>query len=197
MKWPNKFLKIVLSSAIGLLSTHLSANQSLDQLSIRSPNQPAKIARVRIGVELLPFDKLMLKDRTGAVAPKFRPAPAIKNNIRARIDSTNHFYMNDWHVETIPLSWHKETKSFKIKMRFYKRYGDHKSLEEVIGMIDVEGILNGQNYIYDFKASKKANFLNLLGEPILDVKVLEPSPMKEGVATTVEAEEKSNGKGSL
>lgn len=147
----------------------------LDPQHTRMAQQKQRVARVRIAVSLTPFKKLAIKDRFGRVSETFKPTAEKKYNLRARIERPNHFYVGKWHIETIPLSWSRERQYLHMKLRFYKRYGDHKDLEEVIGSTEIRGPVKGERFLYNFLGRKSLNIKNQLGQPVVNI-VLGPPP---------------------
>lgn len=148
---------------------------------VRIPKQAPRIARVRIPIELTSFAKFNLRDQLGRMRVQFRPVKTKKHVLRARIETPNHFYVGDWHIETVPVAWSKKEKLLTLKVRFYKRYGNHKKLEEVVGDTQVKGLLEGEDFLYDFLGKKVVKFTNPLRHPVLTASIGKGASGKEMV----------------
>lgn len=162
-----------LYSHISLASNteNLETFKKVDSKFLRNPKAIQKTARIRIGVKLNPFEKIVVRNKSGKRKISFKKAVVLKNYLRARFDKVNHFYMDEWHVQTRPVAWDKDTKKLSMELSFYKRYGDDRSLEDYVGQVKVDGVAQGSNYIYNFETHKKMVFRNKHGHPILDVEV--------------------------
>ena len=145
----------------------------------RYPKKNQKVARFRLSIELTPYLKYLVRDINGRVKEAFRPAMPLKHNLRARIDKKNHFYMGKYHIETIPLSWEKKQKKLQLQIKFYKRYGDDKNLEELLGSTKAVGFLRGEKHLFVFETSKRAKFYNALRHPLLSVHITKPYAQKQ------------------
>lgn len=141
---------------------------------IRHPKQLPRLARVRLSMVLTNYKKFLVRNNYAKVREMFRPIKPIKHHLRARIEKTNHFYIDDLHIETVPISWSKERMQLKMKLRFYRRYGNENKLEEAIGSTIITGSLEGGDHLYSFIGTKKIKFKNLLGHPILDIAIGAP-----------------------
>ena len=100
-----------------------------------------------------------------------KPRLPIRYNFKATIDRTNHFYVSDYHVETVPIKWEHDTKTWTLAVHFYKRYGDGQELEESVGSMDIKGQLDGAGKLYTLKSKGKQNFNNKQGFPQLLVEI--------------------------
>ena len=172
-----KYLSLLLVFCFGASNLVAKGTENLENFKpvespfLRAPKKIKKTARVRIGIKLSPYEKIVVRSNTGKRKISFKKNVELKNYLRARFDKTNHFYIGDWHVETRPVSWKKEQNLLKMELSFFKRYGDDRSLEDYVGKMDVSGITKGGNFVYMFDAHKKSIFRNKLGHPIVDVEV--------------------------
>ena len=141
---------------------------------VRLPKTAKKVARVRLGLQIVPYKKLVVTGKDGVNRIGFAKNRAIKRNLRSRIEKTTHFYVDRWHVELEPSSWDKTSKKLKYRIRLYKQYGNSRELEEQIGSIDVEGILVGSRFVYSFEGQGSVKFKNKSGQPIGELYVQRP-----------------------
>jgi len=162
------------------------------QAAVRVPASVPTMPRVRIKLKTTEYDKILLKSEQGVVRTEFRPVRNVQHTLRARIERTNHFYVGSWHIETIPLSFSKETKKYAVGLRFSKKYGVGWEMEEYVGRIEVQGTLAGADYTYDLIGSNTAKFYDMKGQPLLDVEV-GLNPLNSSVANS----KSPNGKGSI
>lgn len=142
----------------------------------KSGKNSPRMAQVRIGLKLTPYQPMAVKGRDGKTTLMPQALATIQHTLRARIERVNHFYFGDWHVETIPEAWSRETMKYRVKLRFYKRYGAGKDLEEMVGHTIVQGTLEGKNYLYGLKGNVNTQFKNRRGEPVLAVAIGTPVP---------------------
>src|SRR5690606_20341705 len=98
-----------------------------------------------------------------------KPGTTLKHHLRARIERPNHFYVGSWHIESIPEQWNKKDHTYQVKLRFFKRYGEGKHLEEYVGSSMVKGRLVGEKDLYLLQASHKETFNNRDNQPVLVV----------------------------
>lgn len=178
--FPQMFVKsIILLAPIFLVESYLFAVTEKPIVKgpgnveplVRLPKKPPRMAKVRIFVKLVPYRKVLMQDSKGVNFEEYKPVGKMKYTLRARIDRPNHFYLNDWHIETIPQMFSQSTKQFRVKLRFYKRYGTHQDLEEYVGNTTAEGILEGSNFLYVLKTFKEEVFKNKYNQPILAIGV--------------------------
>ena len=88
----------------------LETFKNVDNPFLRTPKKLNKTARIRVGMRLNPYEKIVVRDTSGKRKVSFKTSLPLKNYLRARFDKTNHFYMDQWRVETRPLSWDKQRK---------------------------------------------------------------------------------------
>ena len=176
-------MKQVLAIAFGVLSLLFAGSYAFGSVNpprksieslVRMPKQSPRLARVRLAVELTNYKKFLVRNNYAKVSEMFRPLKPIKRHLRARIEKTNHFYIGDWHIETIPVKWSKEKMHLTMKLRFFRRYGTSNNLEESVGSTIISGHIEGHDYIYNFQGAKKLKFKNLMGHPLVDVNIGSP-----------------------
>ncbi|SMF54979.1 hypothetical protein [Pseudobacteriovorax antillogorgiicola] len=156
------------------LGTELKGiNPGRDTL-VRLPKAPKKVARVRLGVKLVPYKKLVVTDKGGVNRIGFAKTSPLKRNLRSRIERSTHFYIDRWHIELQPKAWDKASMTLKYRVRLYKQYGQSRDLEEQIGYTDVAGILEGSRFVYNFKGTTAIKFKNKSGQPIVELYIQEP-----------------------
>ena len=163
-----------------------SSGQTVNTYSVptRVPRQAPRMARVRIHLKLIPYDKIVVRDKQGQFKEKFRPIKKLNHVLRARIERPNHFYVGDWHIETVPMKWDQNLKKLKVKLRFYKRYGEGRNLEEYLGNAILSGTLVGKDFLYVVKGRKNALFKNRKNNPVLAVEIGKAEAPKVGKSST-------------
>ncbi len=132
----------------------------------QSNGQPAQ---VRIGLHLTPFVTAKTQNLKGEIHEISRPAGDIKRTLRARVNKMNHFVVSDYHVESEPLSFVKETSQYRVKLKFSKRLGPYGELEESIGSMEVAGKLEGSGGVYVLKGAASSEFRDPMGRTVLRV----------------------------
>lgn len=101
--------------------------------------------RVRIGLRLTPFKKVVSRDQKGVATPRYVPIEPLRHTLRARLNKLNHFFIGDWHVETKPLKWIRKSRRYEVRISIYRRYGAFGQLEEFAGSVDLAGVLDEQD----------------------------------------------------
>lgn len=136
----------------------------------------ANAPRVRIPLTIRGFEKVPASDSPGAREVMLGKR-ARQFNLRARLDRPNHFYFEDWHVETTP---EKRQGRVVVKLSLSRTYGENRDLEDHIGDMTVAGDLLRQSAgMYVFKGRSSAKFTNRSGELAAEVRVNEeanPAP---------------------
>ncbi len=138
-----------------------------DNQFIQFADEDKPIAKVRIPVRIFPFEKVLIYGANGQQRQEFRRLPPLEHTLRARIEQVNHFYIADWHIETIPVSWSSASKVLELDVRLYKRYGKKRELEESVGKLRLKSILQGQNFLYNAQGFAQSRFVNKNGHPIV------------------------------
>jgi hypothetical protein len=179
--------------AVETVRERLTAPQQTDiknQGTVRTPETAPRAARVRILVKFTEYDKLLIKNDQGTVRTEYRAVRTRQHTLRARIERNNHFYVGDWHIETTPIAFAKETMKYSVSLHFSKKYGVGWDMEEYVGRTAVNGTLAGKDFLYDLIGANSAKFFNSQGNPLLDVEIgINPltTPMVKG------ADENSKG----
>lgn len=140
-----------------------------------------KPVRVRIGVQFQRFESLLVKGEDEKAAYKSIPSQARGHTLRSRLEQTNHFYFSGLHVETVPLSWDKETMKYKVRLDFYKTYGLGGELEDKMGSVVATGELKGEGRIYNFVGHGEAIFKDTRGMKVAEVKITAPKEEKNSM----------------
>lgn len=126
--------------------------------------------RVRIGLRLTPFIKVVQREENGQQTTRFVPAEPIRHTLKARINGINHFFVSDWHIETKPIKWIKKTGRYDIKLTFYRRFGAFGQLEDLVGSVDLAGTLDlEKDQVYVLIGVVRQRLRDKLGSPYLDV----------------------------
>lgn len=126
--------------------------------------------RVRIGLRLTSFIKVVQRESNGQQSTRFVPAEPIRHTLKARINGINHFFVSDWHIETKPLKWIKKTGRYDTRLTFFRRYGAFGQLEESVGSVDLAGTLDlEKDQVYVLIGVVRQRLRDKLGSPYLDV----------------------------
>lgn len=143
------------------------------QNEVRQNGKVIPVARVRIPMALTVYNGIPVRAQTGGLRMEYRPGTIVKHTMRARMERINHFYVGQWHIETVPVAWQRETKRYTVKIRFYKRHGQGEELEESIGTTQVAGVLadGPEKLVFNFSGKSLAKFKDTKGNPLLDVAI--------------------------
>jgi hypothetical protein len=136
----------------------------------RVNEKAAQPAKVRLGLKLTPFKKVVTRGRDGAAETRYVPVDPLRHTLRARLNETNHFFVGDWHVETVPTKWVKKTRHYEVRLNIYRRYGAFGQLEENVGAVDLAGTLDQQpDNVHVLVGVARQRLRDKLGNPYLDV----------------------------
>ena len=126
--------------------------------------------RVRIGLRLTPFKRVGTEGRDGTVDQRFVPMEPLRHTLRARLNAPNHFFVGDYHVESKPLKWVKKSRRYEVQLDVYRRYGAFGQLEEFLGSVDLNGVLDEQEAkVFVLYGVARTRLRDKFGNPILDV----------------------------
>jgi len=158
----------MMGTAVPGSSTHWRAAEPL-AISADAPTAE-KPRRVRIGLRLTPYKKIITRQLNGKIDTRYIEAQALRHTLRARLNEPNHFYLGDWHVETVPTKWTKQTGHYEVQVRISERYGPYGQLEEDLGSIKLTGKLEEQERTIDVLVGvARQRFRDKFGNPKLDV----------------------------
>jgi len=130
----------------------------------------AQPAKVRIGLRLTPFRKVVTQDRNGRNVEHSMPLEALRYTLRARLNRVNHFFVGKWHIETTPEQWVRTTRHYVVKLDIYRRYGAFGQLEENVGSVQLRGVLDqGENNVHVLLGVARKRLRDKFGRPVLDV----------------------------
>lgn len=162
----------LLSSIAAAESGRLETINVGDNPLIELPGEKKAGAQVRIPIELRPYEKI-LSHKPGSELKQieYRVIKPLRHVLRARIERTNHFYFDDWHIESVPVRWSKAERTLEVNLRIYKQYGESKELEEFIGSLKVAGVLQGENGTYTLSSNASQRYHNKHGQPIVELNV--------------------------
>jgi hypothetical protein len=177
------FTASVVMMAYCLLFSHTPAYAIIDETTGQGSNDnkpaqdsAAKQRRVRIPVKLTPYHKVLVKSRKGGeLQERVVAMGTLSHHLRARIERTNHFYVKDWHIETIPQKLDMNSGKYLMQLRLYQVFGEGRDLEEYVGQLQLEGMLAKGNDILAFVGHGKANFKNKSGMNLIDIEVGAPA----------------------
>jgi hypothetical protein len=173
-----KMKKLLVSIALLMIASGTAFSISKSKIPTNSANtsnltidkeQKNVAGKVRIGLKLSPFSKIQLQNQSGKNIVKFKVDSEIKRTLRARIDKPNHFIVDNYHVETIPLKWIKKSQNYTVRLSFSKRYGAYGEVEEHLGNVDVSGRLQGKGGVFVLMGASSKVIKNDRGEPLLKV----------------------------
>jgi len=126
--------------------------------------------RVRIPLVLTPYKSVATKGVAGEDGATTIPQIAEQHVLRARIDKPNQFYVGDFRVETNPKRLMKKTGRYVIQLDVFRRYGEFGQLEELMGSVDLVGVLRKQEAnVYVLDGVGKRKFRDKRGLAMLDV----------------------------
>ena len=144
------------------------SNQDTSRITLQ-PKKAKAPARVRLGLKLTPFHKVVniIKGKKHA---QFVPDNVLRHTLRARLNKINHFFVSDFHIETKPLKWIKKNRRYKLRLTIYRRFGSFGQLEEKIGSMDLAGVLEEQDQnIFILYGSAAKRLRDKFGHPVLDI----------------------------
>ena len=150
-------------------SEPFSASENLSE-------QPSKThgssERVRIGLELTQFEQVSVRQVSGVQDEKLIPVSKIAHTLRARLDRTNHFYVDSFHITTEPLAFDPATNNFSVRIHVAKHFGKQDVVEERIGQFVASGSLGTAKEVYVLQANSSHQFRSHSGRHRLDVRVV-------------------------
>ena len=127
--------------------------------------------RVKVPLKMTLFESIVVKNSEGVRRMEQKALAPVKYNFKATIDRTNHFYVADYHVETIPVKWDSASKIWTVEVNFFKRYGEGQELEESVGSMIVRGQLEGARRLFTLQGKAKQTFNDKQGRPLLSVEM--------------------------
>ncbi|RZA10472.1 MAG: hypothetical protein EOP10_34730 [Proteobacteria bacterium] len=129
------------------------------------------------------FDSIVVKSKEGIRRVEQKALTPVKYNFKATIDRSNHFYVSNYHVETVPVKWDHSSRFWTVEVNFFKRFGEGQELEESVGSMTISGKLEGERRLYVLKGKAKQIFNNKQSQPLLMVEMDSPiSPEKGNIA---------------
>ena len=154
--------------------------------------QPAK---VRIGLRLTPFKKVVTRNRDGSTDQRFVPIEPLRHTLRARLNKTNHFFVGEWHVESVPTKWVRKTRHYEVKLNVYRRYGAFGQLEENVGSIELAGTLEEErDNVHVLLGTARKRLRDKSGQPYLDIVAGFAPGAEKGPAVSLTAPERQTAK---
>ena len=149
----------------GQLSTISTGDDSFSGLL----TEPAEVAKVRLPIKLTNFEQIIIRNPQGVQRIEHKSLAPVNYNLRATINHSNHFYISDWHIETVPMKWDKDKKLWDAQIKFYKRFGQDQELEEFVGTMSIAGKLldRDQGMVYLLETKGRQQFQNKRGNPLL------------------------------
>lgn len=171
--WSKNFVLalLVLLSPLYLQAESLETIKMGENKFIQFSNETKQIAKVRIPIKIYPYEKVLIYGSSGEKRQEFRQLPPMEHTLRARIEQVNHFYIGEWHIETIPQSWSRASRVLELDVRVYKRYGEQRELEESIGKMRLKSILQGEDFVYNAQGFAQSRFVNKNAQPIVRIEL--------------------------
>lgn len=175
-----KRLKLLLLAAVFMSDSlyaveagQLSTIQAGDDTFSGLLSEPAEVAKVRLPIQMTSYEAILIRNEKGTQKIEHKAMAPLHYNLRATINRTNHFYVSDWHIETVPTKWDKDQKNWDTQVKFYKRYGQEQELEEFVGTLAVSGKLlnHDKGRVFMLQAKAREQFNNKAGNPLLAVEV--------------------------
>lgn len=161
------FASAVSAVEAGNLSTIRTGEENLSGLIANPP----EVAKVRLPLKMTSFEQVIIQNGQGARRIEHKALAPVTYTLRATINRSNHFYVSDWHIETVPMKWERDQKIWQAEVKFYKRYGQEQELEEYVGTLPLNGRLlehdKGKLFVLVTKAQQQ--FQNKRGNPLLIV----------------------------
>ncbi|HYX32508.1 MAG TPA: hypothetical protein VE954_05295 [Oligoflexus sp.] len=151
------------AAEVGNLSTIQTGESSLTTVV----SEPKDVARVRIPLRFTRFEPIIVQNAQGTRRMEHKAMAPVAYTLRATINRSNHFYLSDWHIETVPMKWEKETRNWQVEIKVYKRYGQEQELEEFIGTQSLQGRLVGIDKLFTLETQTRQQFNNKRGSPLL------------------------------
>lgn len=158
---------------------HLSTIRT-GESSLTTVTEPKDVARVRIPLRFTRFEPIVVQSPEGSKRMEYKPMAPISYTLRATINRSNHFYLADWHIETVPMKWEKNARNWQVEVKVYKRYGQEQELEEFIGTHSLSGHLVGDDRLYTLETNSRQQFNNKRGSPLLIVESTRAAPAEKG-----------------
>ncbi len=157
--------------------------------------ESAQPAKVRIGLRLTPFKKVVTRNRDGSADQRFVPIEPLRHTLRARLNKVNHFFVGEWHVESVPTKWVKKTRHYEVKLNVYRRYGAFGQLEENIGSIELSGTLEEErDNVHVLLGTARKRLRDKAGQPYLDIVAGFAPGAEKGPAVSLSAPERQTAK---
>ncbi len=126
--------------------------------------------RVRIGLRLTPFKKVLAKSREGVNETHYVPMEPLRHTLRARLNKANHFFVGDYHVETKPLKWIRKSRRYEVQLDLYRRFGAFGQLEEFVGSVQLNGVLEEQeDKVFVLLGTARQRFRDKFQNPVIDL----------------------------
>lgn len=155
------------------LSEAIETHRNFFQAEVKDGILKDAEPRVRIALRLTPF-KTLQGEGMGRSQVTAVPEPTLRYTLRAKLSKPNHFYFHQFHVQTIPLSWRKESHVYKVKLLVNRRFD--RGVEESLGALELRGLLQGEKNIYTLEGLSSHTFRDKWGEPVLQVVAGFPGP---------------------
>jgi len=175
MKYVGLFLVLVWGYGSSLYSKEiLKSIYTGPDTMIHLPEANAKTVKVRLGLTVIPMSKLIVKDAQGINQVRFGKNKALRRNLRARLTASSNFFLEDWHIEIQPIQWKKVSKNLTYKVSVYQRFGTSKNVEEKLGSFNLAGVIQGQDYLYEFRGETSQTFKNKTGDKVVEVQLGAP-----------------------
>lgn len=175
----NVIMAIDISQSNNSSSSYQSSQHLLDKIgilkigSLSSDNtQNKNDLNLRIFVKLIPYTKVVFLKNNHQTDYVVRQLKGLNHILRANLKETNNFYISNIHIETIPVTIDLKTNKYQLKMRFFSILDDSIDFEELIGFINVKGILyKDKEQVFNLYSNISHTFVDKNNTPVLTVHV--------------------------
>jgi hypothetical protein len=153
-----------------LLSPSDPKLQSPPKRTVYVDRKGGLLTQVRIGVSFTPYKLVTTRLRDGRLNKQPIEGEPIHRVLKTKTEKINHFFVDDWHIETVPVQFIKRAKKLTMRLNIYRRYGSYGELEETVGSMEIQGTLRrGQDGVHIFEGVEEKTLNNKDGEPLLKI----------------------------
>ena len=137
---------------------------------------PSKEWKVRLGFRLDLYETVTKTNRIGVKETRSTIAQTIKEVLRVHLGKVNHFYFDQYHVQTIPQDEEARGGDYDLTLVVFKRYGKTGALEEKLGSfhipIDLDKEDKEDKEVASYQGLFHKTVQDSLGYPKISLKVM-------------------------
>jgi hypothetical protein len=119
---------------------------------------------VRFGIRITEFKEI---NNRNEIIPNIKNV--YQHTLKGKLLKTNHFYIKNYHIQTIPEEWNETNKYYAVKIIASLRFGERGDVEERLGELKLGGLLKGKRSPYILHALSKVTFNNSFGTPTVSI----------------------------